>query len=109
MRCTTTQVMTVGVVSVDEEYFRALLKLYLPLPGIAINWYLFAQLPWTNLLAFLILFYPLMFALLCCEGSMQLSSCISSSISVLPYSGRLAGCSSPKMHRSPINIELWAL
>ncbi|KAL3826248.1 hypothetical protein ACHAXA_006276 [Cyclostephanos tholiformis] len=57
-RRATTQHMTVGVVSVEEEYFRAPLVPYLPLLGIAVNWYLVAQLPWTDL-AFLILFLSL--------------------------------------------------
>ena len=50
--------MTVGVGSVEEEYFRAPLVPFLPLLGIAVNWYLVAQLPWTDL-AFLILFLSL--------------------------------------------------
>jgi hypothetical protein len=41
--------MTVRVVLVEEEYFCALLVLYLPLLGITVNWYLIAQLPSTNL------------------------------------------------------------
>lgn len=57
-RRATTQHMTVGVVSVEEEYFRAPLVPFLPLLGIAVNWYLVAQLPWTDL-AFLILFLSL--------------------------------------------------
>ena len=57
-RRATTQHMTVGVVSVEEEYFRAPLVPYLPLLGIAVNWYLVAQLPWTDL-AFLVIFLSL--------------------------------------------------
>jgi hypothetical protein len=58
MRCTTMQHMTVGVVSVEEEYFHRPLVLYLPLLGIAINWYLVAQLLWTDL-TFLVFFLSL--------------------------------------------------
>jgi hypothetical protein len=50
--------MTIGVVLVEEEYFHTPLVLYLPLLSIAINWYLVAQLPWTDL-AFLVLFLSL--------------------------------------------------
>jgi hypothetical protein len=42
-RHATMQHMTVGVVSVEEEYFRAPLMSYLPLLGIPVNWYLVAH------------------------------------------------------------------
>ncbi len=48
----------VRVMSVEEEYFHALLMPYLPLLGIAVNWYLVVQLLWTDL-AFLVLFLSL--------------------------------------------------
>jgi hypothetical protein len=54
----TMQHMTVGILLVEEEYFPVPLVPYLPLLGIALNWYLAAQLPWTNL-AFLVLFLSL--------------------------------------------------
>ncbi len=60
-RCATMQHMTVRIVSVEEEYFRAPLVPYLPLLGISVNWYLVAQLPWTDL-AFLTLFLSLAMA-----------------------------------------------
>jgi len=62
-RRTTTQHMTVGIVSVSEEHFRTPLLPYVPCIGIFVNWYLVAQLPWAGLasLAFFltcaILFY----------------------------------------------------
>lgn len=54
-RRATTQHMTVGIVSVDDEYFRTPLVPYVPCLGIAVNCYLIAQLPWTDL-AFLVVF-----------------------------------------------------
>ncbi len=58
----TTLHMTVGVVSVEDEYSRVLLVLYLPLLGIAVNWYLAAQLSWTDY-AFLVLWWRFTFHL----------------------------------------------
>ena len=52
---TTTQHMTVGVMSVVEEYFRTPLLPFVPCLGIFVNWYLVVQLPWSGL-AFLALF-----------------------------------------------------
>lgn len=54
-RRATTQHITVGIVSVDEEYFRTPFVPYLPCLGMAVNWYLIAQLPWNDL-AFLTMF-----------------------------------------------------
>ena len=54
-RRATTQHMTVGVVSVKDEYFRTPFVPFLPCLGIAMNWYLIAQLPWNDL-AFLAAF-----------------------------------------------------
>ena len=48
-RRSTTQHMTVGFRSVEEEYFKTPLLPFLPCLGIAVNWYLIAQLQWTDL------------------------------------------------------------
>jgi APA family basic amino acid/polyamine antiporter len=58
MRRSTIQHMIIRVMLVEEEYFRMLLVPYLLLLDITINWYLVAQLPWSNLV-FLILFLSL--------------------------------------------------
>lgn len=49
-RRSTTQHITVGIVSVEEEYFRTPLLPFVPCLGIFINWYLIAQLQWTDLM-----------------------------------------------------------
>jgi APA family basic amino acid/polyamine antiporter len=54
-RRTTTQHMTVGVVSVEEEEFRTPFLPFFPCLGIFMNWYLVAQQSWTGL-GLLILF-----------------------------------------------------
>jgi APA family basic amino acid/polyamine antiporter len=54
-RRTTTQHMTVGVVSVEEEEFRTPFLPFFPCLGIFMNWYLVAQQSWSGL-GLLILF-----------------------------------------------------
>lgn len=49
-RRATTQHMTVGIVSVEEEYFKTPLLPFVPCLGIFLNWYLIAQLQWTDLM-----------------------------------------------------------